>query len=71
MGKKSSIKNIIMNQKYIVGVGNIYAAESLFISGIHPTKLGVDLTKYDCKHSGKGDQSCAQKIYKVRWLEYK
>ncbi len=46
--KKSPIKNIIMNQKYLVGVGNIYAAEALFMSGINPSKLGNDLTKGDC-----------------------
>ena len=46
--KKSPIKNIIMNQKYVVGVGNIYASESLFISGIDPNKLGNNLTKQNC-----------------------
>jgi formamidopyrimidine-DNA glycosylase len=46
--KKSPIKNIIMNQKYIVGVGNIYASEALFMSGIHPSRLGKDITKRDC-----------------------
>ena len=46
--KKSPIKNIIMNQKYIVGVGNIYASEALFMSGIHPFRLGKDITKRDC-----------------------
>ena len=35
--KKSPIKNIVMNQKYIVGVGNIYASEALFCQVfIHP-----------------------------------
>ena len=47
--KKSPIKNIIMNQKYIVGVGNIYASEALFMSGIHPSRLGKDITKQDCE----------------------
>ena len=46
--KKTPIKNIIMNQKYIVGVGNIYASEALFMSGIHPFRLGKDITKQDC-----------------------
>jgi formamidopyrimidine-DNA glycosylase len=46
--KKSPIKNIIMNQKYIVGVGNIYAAEALFLSGINPTNTGNSITKQDC-----------------------
>lgn len=30
------IKSVIMEQQVVVGVGNIYAAESLFLSGIHP-----------------------------------
>mgnify|MGYP001162729992 CR=1 FL=1 len=31
------IKELIMNQKVIVGIGNIYATESLFLSRIHPS----------------------------------
>ena len=46
--KKSPIKNIIMNQKHIVGVGNIYASEALFLSGINPTNIGKSITKQDC-----------------------
>lgn len=33
---KKPIKSVIMEQTIVVGVGNIYAAESLFLSGIHP-----------------------------------
>ncbi len=32
------IKNAIMNQKFIVGVGNIYASEILFQAGVSPLK---------------------------------
>jgi formamidopyrimidine-DNA glycosylase len=46
--KKSPIKNIIMNQKNIVGVGNIYASEALFLSGINPTNIGNSVTEQDC-----------------------
>lgn len=35
-GKKVPIKNYIMDNKVLVGVGNIYASESLFKSKIHP-----------------------------------
>lgn len=42
--KKSAIKIFIMNQKYVVGVGNIYAAEALFLSGIHPLRPAADIT---------------------------
>ena len=34
--KSGAIKNAIMDAKVVVGVGNIYASESLFRAGIHP-----------------------------------
>lgn len=34
--RKTAIKNLIMNSHIVVGIGNIYACESLFISGINP-----------------------------------
>ena len=42
--KTSPIKSIIMNQKYVVGVGNIYASESLYLSKISPFKIGNKIT---------------------------
>jgi len=33
---RSAIKPALMNQKIIVGLGNIYASEALFSAGIHP-----------------------------------
>ena len=33
---KRAIKSVIMEQQIVVGVGNIYATESLYLSGIHP-----------------------------------
>jgi len=35
---KTAIKAVIMNNQFVVGVGNIYANESLFLAGIHPLK---------------------------------
>ncbi len=37
-GRKVAIKNFIMNGHIVVGVGNIYASESLFMAGIHPQR---------------------------------
>jgi formamidopyrimidine-DNA glycosylase len=37
-GRKAPIKNIIMDAPVVVGVGNIYASESLFRAGIHPAR---------------------------------
>lgn len=37
-GRKVPVKNFIMDNKVVVGVGNIYANESLFRAGIHPLR---------------------------------
>ena len=36
--RKVPIKQLLMDGKVVVGVGNIYATESLFLSGIHPSR---------------------------------
>lgn len=38
-----SIKALILDQKIVAGVGNIYADESLFIAKVHPEIRGKDL----------------------------
>lgn len=37
-GRKVSVKSFIMDNANVVGVGNIYAQESLFLAGIHPSR---------------------------------
>lgn len=37
-GKKSAVKNFIMDNAVVVGVGNIYANEALFMAGIDPRR---------------------------------
>ena len=37
-GRQSAIKSFIMDQKVVVGVGNIYASEALFVAGISPVR---------------------------------
>jgi len=43
--RQAAIKTFIMDQKFVVGVGNIYASESLFLSGINPQKAAGKVTK--------------------------
>lgn len=45
--KNVSIKTAIMDSRIVVGVGNIYAAESLFTSGIHPERLAAGLSSVE------------------------
>jgi len=37
-GRRVSVKSFIMDNATVVGVGNIYAQESLFLAGIHPSR---------------------------------
>lgn len=41
---KAPVKSVIMDQRKIVGVGNIYACEALFRSHIHPERIAGTLT---------------------------
>lgn len=43
------IKSLIMNQQVVVGVGNIYATESLFLAKISPKRASNTLSLDDCK----------------------
>ena len=47
-GLKSAVKNFIMDQKTVVGVGNIYASEALFRAGRDPRRAAgrVGLGRY-------------------------
>ncbi|WP_029933714.1 bifunctional DNA-formamidopyrimidine glycosylase/DNA-(apurinic or apyrimidinic site) lyase [Thiomicrospira pelophila] len=47
--RNTAIKSLIMNSHFLVGVGNIYANESLFLSGVHPLKPAKDLTLLECE----------------------
>ncbi len=37
-GRKLALKQFIMDSHIVVGVGNIYASEALFMAGIHPSR---------------------------------
>ncbi|MFV1984288.1 MAG: bifunctional DNA-formamidopyrimidine glycosylase/DNA-(apurinic or apyrimidinic site) lyase [Thiohalomonadales bacterium] len=40
-----SVKQFIMDSKIVVGVGNIYANESLYLAGIHPVRSAGRISK--------------------------
>jgi formamidopyrimidine-DNA glycosylase len=43
--RRRPIKNALLDQAIVAGIGNIYADEALFLSGIHPTTLCADLNQ--------------------------
>jgi len=48
-GRRLAVKPFIMTSQIVVGVGNIYASESLFLAGIHPKRAAgrVALERYE------------------------
>ena len=49
LGRERNIKNLLMDQKFISGLGNIYVNEILFYSGIKPNKEIKELTNNEIK----------------------
>ena len=43
--KKAAIKQVLLAGNVVVGVGNIYASEALFLAGIRPTTSAAKLSK--------------------------
>jgi len=44
-GRKTSVKAFLMDQSVVVGVGNIYAAETLFQAGIAPGRAAGEVSR--------------------------
>jgi formamidopyrimidine-DNA glycosylase len=47
--KKKDIKSFLLDQKFVSGIGNIYASEILFLCKINPKTYAMKLSKNDCK----------------------
>ncbi len=47
--KKKNIKSFLLDQKFVSGIGNIYASEILFLCKINPKKKAKNLSKIECK----------------------
>jgi formamidopyrimidine-DNA glycosylase len=47
--KKKDIKSFLIDQKFVSGIGNIYASEILFLSKINPTTYAMKLSREECK----------------------
>jgi formamidopyrimidine-DNA glycosylase len=44
-GRKAPVKAFLMDQKIVVGVGNIYAAEALFAAGVSPLRAAGKVSR--------------------------
>ncbi|MDF2940245.1 MAG: DNA-formamidopyrimidine glycosylase [Gammaproteobacteria bacterium] len=48
--RQAAIKLVIMDSHVVVGVGNIYANEALFLAKIHPEVSAARLSQTDCEN---------------------
>lgn len=64
--KKGKIKQLLMKQEFIAGIGNIYASEILFISKIHPEEDVSKLEEQDFKNIFKAMQFILKESIRLR-----
>ena len=64
--KKTSIKSVLLDQKIIAGIGNIYADESCFAAKILPTRQASTLTKVELAKLHKVINLILAKAVKLR-----
>ena len=55
--RKTAIKQLLLDQRFVVGIGNIYAAEALFQAGISPLRPADSLQKSEIKNLHRAIQS--------------
>ncbi len=59
--RKTSIKNILLNQSIIAGIGNIYADEALYAAGIMPDRPGAGLSSREMARLHRAIQEVLRK----------
>jgi formamidopyrimidine-DNA glycosylase len=55
-GRRVAIKNLLLSQGVIAGVGNIYADEGLFHAGVRPSRRACRVSLADCERIAAGLQ---------------
>jgi formamidopyrimidine-DNA glycosylase len=65
IGRERSIKNILMDQKCVSGLGNIYVNEILFFSGIKPLRKGTELKNFEIEKIIKYTKKILKKSIKL------
>lgn len=48
-GSRSAIKKVLMDQRYLAGVGNIYANEALWRAGIDPSRAAASVAPHEAE----------------------
>ena len=64
--KRTRIKPLLMDQTFICGIGNLYAAEALFMARIHPGRPAFSLSDTESKRLFKEVNSVLRKAIKYK-----
>ena len=65
LGRKRTIKDILMDQKFISGLGNIYVNEILFLSGIKPERKVKNIKTFEIKKIIKNSKKILRSAIKL------
>ena len=65
IGKNRNIKDLLMDQKFVSGLGNIYVNEILFKSKINPLKKVIKLSDFDIKKILNSTKKILKKAVKL------
>ncbi len=65
-GRAAAVKSVLMNQKLVAGIGNIYADEILFKSGIRPDRTAGSLANNELRKIFKAAESVLKQAIKYR-----
>ncbi|MBY4640406.1 bifunctional DNA-formamidopyrimidine glycosylase/DNA-(apurinic or apyrimidinic site) lyase [Gluconacetobacter entanii] len=47
-GRRTSVKALLLDQRVVAGLGNIYVSEALFRAGVHPERMAGSLNDAEC-----------------------
>jgi len=64
-GREASIKALLLDQRIVAGVGNIYADEALFAAGVYPARAGGALTNQEIERLRNAIQTVLQRAIQL------
>jgi formamidopyrimidine-DNA glycosylase len=69
--RKTPVKSFVMDQKTVVGVGNIYACEALFLSKIHPMRTASEISPSEYNLLAKNIKTVLRRAIKQGGTSFK
>ena len=69
--RKAPVKNLLLNQHLISGIGNIYADESLFTAGIRPDRPAASLSRQEIKKLHRSIRKVLRQGIKLRGTTFR